>query len=188
MTNNRKGICKYYFETVISYGKRMINKLLIILFFVILSIFPVFAQEKIVDNISVNLGILSWEEIQKGIKEKPATHTEEFHRKMARAMSEMHGGGFKGAYHVMIMLKDKTSGAQIANEDVWITASAKTGPEEITHKLKPMTMDGYSGYGEFFKLTFQGPYIFRVKIRRKSLEPPGGITYSVEFERVLPLK
>jgi len=145
-----------------------------------------YAQEKIIDDISVNFGILSWEEIEKGLKEKPATHTEEFHLKMAKAMSEMHEGGFKGAYHVMVMLKNRHSGKQIENENVWVTTLAKTGPEKITHKLKSMTMDGYSGYGEFFKLNFHGPYIFQVKINLKSDLPVGGITHRVEFERTIP--
>jgi len=146
------------------------------------------AEEKVVDEIVVDFGIISWEDMQAASKEKPATHTEEYHRKMAKAMSEMHGRGGKGEYHVMVMLKEKLSGQQIKNENVWVTAVSQTAPETITHKLKPMTMDEYYGYGEFFKLNFQGLYVFQVKIDLTSMVPRGAITRRIEFERKIPPK
>ncbi|RJQ48336.1 MAG: hypothetical protein C4538_03985 [Nitrospiraceae bacterium] len=146
----------------------------------------VFAEEKVVDEIVVDFGIISWEDIEAGIKERPSTHTEEYHHKMAKAMSEMHGGGGKGEYHVMIMLKEKASGKPIKNENVWVTAVSQAAPETITHKLKPITMDEYYGYGEFFKLNFPGLYVFQVKIDLTSMVPSGAITRRTEFERKIP--
>jgi len=160
---------------------------LISLFVSGLLLLPAYAQEKAVDDISVNLGVISWEKIQEESKEKPETHTEEFHRKMAKAMSEMHGGGGKGSYHVMIVLLDRGTGEPISDAHVSVTATAQTGPEEITHELKPMTMDGDSAYGGFFKLTFPGLYVFQVKINRESMVPTlEGKTYTVTIERTIP--
>jgi hypothetical protein len=152
-----------------------------------LLLLPAYAQEKGVDSISVNLGVLSWEKIQEESKEKPATHSEEFHRRMAKSMLEMHAGGGKGTYHIMIVLRDRYTGETISDAHVWVTATAQTGPEEITHEMKPMTMDGDSAYGEFFKLTFPGLYVFHVKINRESMEPTfEGKTYTVDIERTIP--
>lgn len=47
---------------------------------------------------------------------------------MAKAMSEMHDGGGKGQYHVMVVLKEKSSGKPIKNESIWVTAASQTGP------------------------------------------------------------
>jgi hypothetical protein len=151
----------------------------VILALIILTITSVNAQEKVVQDISVKLGVMSWEEIQAASKEKPAAHTEELHRKMAKSMSEMHGGARKGAYHIMVMVMDKSTGNAVKHADVMVTAVAKAGPEEITHKLQRMSMDGFSGFGEFYKLTFKGPYVFKVDIQKSYR------LYTTKFEKTI---
>jgi hypothetical protein len=115
--------------------------------------------------------------MQASSKEKPAAHTEEFHRKMAESMTEMHGGDAEGTYHVMVMLSEKSTGKDVTHADVAVTATARTGPEQITRKLEQMHMDGFNGYGAFFKLHFPGDYSFKVNVQTYFL------TYEAEFER-----
>jgi hypothetical protein len=164
------------------YNKRRLKmkKILILPVFVILMFTAAFAQEKVVGNITVNLGVLSWEEIKASTTEKLATHSENFHRKMAKTMLEMHGGGAKGAYHVMVMLSDEFTGKDINDAAVTVTAVAKAGPEKVTQNLKSMSMNGFSGYGEFYKMKSRGTYVFKVKIDKNYR------TYKTEFERTVP--
>jgi hypothetical protein len=155
------------------------KKLIIIMTVILLPFSSLFAQEKTVNDLTVKLGVLSWEEIQTASLEKPAVHTEDFHRKMARSMAKMHGGGTKGDYHVMIVLTDETTGKAVKHADVMVKAVAKAGPEEITHSLQRMSMDGFYGYGEFYRLTFPGPYVFEIEVEK------GYRTYKAEFERTI---
>ncbi len=56
--------------------------------------------------------------------------------------------------------------------------------KEITYEMKLMTIGGDLAYGEFFKLTFQGLYVFHVSINRESMEGMfGSKTYTVDIER-----
>lgn len=155
------------------------NKIIVMLVLIVLPFTVAFAQEKVTGDLFVKLGVISWEEMQSSSKEKPAAHTEEFHRKMAKSMMAMHGGGSKDTYHVMVMVSEKSTGKDVQHADVMITAVAKAGPEEITRKLQRMSMDGMSGFGEFFKLTFKGPYVFKVDIQK------GYRLYTTEFERTI---
>jgi hypothetical protein len=140
---------------------------------------PAYAQEEIVDNIAVELGVISWTDIEKELKGKPKTHTGEYHIKMAKKMAAMHGGGIKDEYHILIVLIDRSSNTHIGDAHVEVTAKAKTGPEQVTHKLQHMTMNNFSGYGEYFRLSYHVPYIFEVKFSLKGQEK----VYTVEFER-----
>lgn len=142
------------------------NKIIVMLVLTVLPFTFAFAQEKVVGDLSVKLGVISWEEIQASSKEKPAAHTEEFHREMAKSMMAMHGGGSKDTYQVMVMLSDKSTGENIKHADVIVTAVAKAGPEEITHKLQRMSMGGLSGFGEFYKLTLRGHMCSRLIFRK----------------------
>jgi len=155
------------------------NKLIVALIVTVFPFSAALAQEKVIGDLSATLGVISWEEIQAESKEKPASQTEEFHRKMARSMMMMHGGGSKDMYHIMVMLSNKSTGKNVKDADVTVTAVAKTGPEEITHNLQAMSTDGFSGFGEFYKLTFKGPYVFNVDIRE------GYRHYTTEFERTI---
>lgn len=152
-----------------------------VLLLVLASSSPSFAEEKI-DNISVELGVISWSDIQRGLGEKPATHAEEYHLKMARKMAEMHGGGFQGAYHVLVVLKDRTTGKYIKDADLQVTARAKTGTDEIAHRLESMTMDGFAGYGRYFNLSSDVSYVFEIKFSLKGKKRH----YSVMIEKSLP--
>ncbi len=139
----------------------------------------VFAQEKTVKDLTVYLGVISWEELHDASMNKPASHTEEFHRDMAKFMAAMHGRGGKGEYHVMVILKEKSTGKFIKDANIVVTAVAEAGPEEMSRKLQPMSMDGFSGFGSFYKLTFPGPYSFNVEVERNIR------SYSVDFKRTI---
>lgn len=128
-----------------------------------------FAQEEIIDNFSVNLGLLSWEQIQRGAVEKPATHTEEYHYKMAREMAKMHRGGEKGTYHILVVLDDKKTGQRVDKAEVRVTFVGRRGPETV--KLQTMTMNGFAGFGEFVRLRTERPYFFGVSFRLSEKEP-----------------
>ncbi len=157
------------------------SRIAILVFLTLLLAGPVFAREA-ADNISVELGIISWGDIQRELKEKPATHAEEYHLKMARKMVEMPGGGFEGADHILVVLKDRISGRQIGDAEVEVTARTKTGMQEMTHKLVSMTMDGIAGYGEYFRLSPDTPYVFDVRFSLKG----GKKIHTVRIEKTLP--
>jgi hypothetical protein len=160
-------------------GRHEMRTLLTVPVLVMLIFTGAFAQEKSVDNMNVDFGIISWEDIREFSTDKPAAHSEDFHRKMAKTMFEMHGGGSKGTYHVMVMLSDKLTGKEIENATVTVTAVEKAGSKKITQNLKPMSMDGFSGYGEFYKMKSRGTYVFKVKIDNNYN------TYKTEFERTV---
>ena len=156
------------------------KKLLLSMVVVVLLLAPAFAQDKVVNATSVTFSVLSWEDIQKGLKDNPADHSLDFHLKFANAMSEMHGGGSEGAQHVMVLLTDATFGYQISGVEVQVTAISKTGTEKVTHQLKSMSVDGLPGYGEYFNLTSRGPYVFKVKISQGKSR-----THETEFEKTI---
>ena len=131
---------------------------------VVLLLAPAFAQDKVVKGTSVTFSVISWEDIQKGLKDKLADHSLDFHLKFAKAMSEMHGAGSKGDQHVMVLLTDATFGYQIGGVEVQVTAIAQKGTERVTRQLKSMSVEGLPGYGEYFNLTSSGPFVFKVKI------------------------
>lgn len=136
------------------------------------------AQEKVLDNISVDLGIMSWEEIQKSLKEKPAIHTGEYHHWVAQETAKMHGGGGKGRYHLLVVLKNAKTGERVTGE-VKVEAFAKLGPYKKTITLKPMLIDGFFSFGGFMKLPFKVAHTFTVSFRLNKDEP----YKKVEFER-----
>lgn len=141
---------------------------------------PAFAQDEVVKGTSVTFSVVSWEDLQKGLKDRPEDHTLDFHLKLAKAMSEMHGGGSKGDQHVMVFLTDATFGYQIGGVEVQVTAIAKTGTEEVTRQLKSMSVDGLPGYGEYFQLSSRGPFVFKVKISQGKSR-----VYETEFEKII---
>ncbi len=139
-------------------------RVLLIMFAICMSL-PASAQEKIVGNYSVNFGIISWEDIQRGFKEKPAVHAEEYHLKMAREMARMHGGGKKGTYHMLVVIDDKRTGQRIDKADVRVTILPEFAIRGEPMKLQPMTMNGYAGFGEFVKFRSSGRRIFKIFFR-----------------------
>ncbi len=156
------------------------NRFIFSLVFVVLFLTPAFAKDNVVNGTDVTFSILSWEDIQKGLKDKPADHSLDFHLKLADAMSKMHKGGLEGAYHVMILLTDTSFGYQISNAEVQVTAISKTGSEKVTRQLKLMKIDGLPGYGEYFKLTSRGPFVFKVEIKLGKTR-----IHKIEFEKTI---
>ncbi len=141
----------------------------VLIIYIFLSTAPVYAQEQLIDGFSVNFGIMSWEQIQRGLTEKPASHAEEYHYRMAREMATMHGGSKKGASHVLVVIDDKKTGKRIDKADVRVTFVGRRGPETV--KLRPMTVNDFSGFGEFVVLRSSGPYVFNVSFRFSDREP-----------------
>ena len=138
----------------------------------------VIAQEKTVDNFSVNFGVISYEQIQKGLGDKPATHTEEYHYEMAREMAKMHKGGGKGTFHILVVIDDKKTGKRIDKADIRVTFVGRRGPE--TMKLQPMTMNGFAGFGEFVRLRSEGPYVFDVSFRLSDKEAYKNVKFVIQ--------
>ncbi len=137
-----------------------------------------FAQEKVVDNFAVNFGIISWDQIQSEIPKKPATHTEEYHYRMAKEMATMHKGGEKGMYHILVVIDDKKTGERIDKADVRVTFIGRRGPETV--KLQPMTMDNFAGFGEFVRLRSAGPYAFTISFRLSEKELFKEVTFVIQ--------
>lgn len=156
----------------------MLKKLLVIFMFCAFTGTGL-AQEKVVDNISVDLGIMSWEDIQKGLKEKPAIHTGEYHHRVAQETAKMHGGGGKGRYHLLVVLKNAKTGERVTGAEVKVEAFAKLGPYKKTITLKPMLIDGLFSFGGFMKLPFKVAHTFTVSFRLNKGEP----YKKIEFER-----
>ncbi len=150
------------------------------LLFVSLLLTPTFAQDKVVNGTTVTFSELSWEDIQKGLKENRADYSVDFQLKLTDTMSKMHGGGFKDAYHVMVLLTDTTFGYQIGNAEVQVTALSKKGTEEDARKLEFMNIYELPGYGEYFKLTSRGPLVFKVELKLGSTK-----IHTVEFEKTI---
>lgn len=153
-----------------------------VLFLVCIFAMPVFAQEQVVDNFTINFGIISWEQIQKGMTEKPASHTEEYHYRMAREMATMHGGGGKGTHHILVVLADKKTGRRVSTADVRVKVIDRLRRQkEETVRLQPMTMDGFPGFGEFVEIGFSGAYIFKVSFRLSEKENFKEVEFVKEF-------
>lgn len=149
-----------------------------LIFFICMIAAPVPAQEKTVDNYLVNFGILSWEQIERDVPVKPESHTEEYHYKMAREMARMHEGGKKGTYHILVVIDDKKAGKRIDKADVRVKFVGRRGPETI--KLQPMTMNGFTGFGQFVRLRDEGPYVFNVSFRFSDKEAFREVKYAVQ--------
>lgn len=160
--------------------KRELRMSRILVGIILFSLFPahLFAQEKVVDGFSVNFGMISWEQMERGMTEKPATHTEEYHYGIAREMSKMHRGGKKGTYHILVVIDDKKTGRRIDKADVRVTFIGRRGPETI--KLQPMAMDGFAGFGRFVRLRQEGPYVFSVSFRFSDKKEFRQVRYTVQ--------
>lgn len=144
-----------------------------ILFFVTASTLS--AQEKVVDHYSVRLGLMSWESIQAGIDGEPLSLSA-YQRKMAKEMTEMHGGGGEGNYHVLVVIDDRDSGQRIKDAEVEIVVSTKKSQGEAA-TLERMEMGGFAGYGGYIRFNFEEPYTIRISFSRPSV----GEVSEVEF-------
>lgn len=147
-----------------------------------LAVTPVYAEKKIAGDFAVNLGVISWEQIQKGLQERPASHIEEYHYKMAKEMAKMHGGGGKGTYHILVVIDDKKTGRKISAADVEVTLIDWLRREK-TIQLKPMSMDGSSGFGEFVRIGSGGTYVLRIRFRLSEKEAFHETEFVWEFPR-----
>ncbi|WP_020677948.1 hypothetical protein [Geopsychrobacter electrodiphilus] len=136
------------------------------------------AMEKVIDDYSVTLGIMSWKSIQAGINaEAPAFST--YQRRMAKEMAEMHGGGVVGDYHVLVVIDNKASGQQVKDAEVDVVVSSP-GSSSETATLERMDMDGFAGYGGYIGFNFEKPYTMRISFKR----PLSGEVRQVEFSNL----
>lgn len=135
-----------------------------------------FAQEQMVDHYSVRLGIMSWENIQSELDEE-AHSLSAYQRKMAKQMTEMHGGGMRGDYHVLVTIDDTASGQRIEDAEVEVIVSNKDKQRE-TATLEQMVMDGFAGYGGFIRFNFEEPYSILISFKRALVGETGQAEFS----------
>jgi len=138
--------------------------------------FSVFAQERVVDHYLVRLGIMSWENIQSEVREEVHSLST-YQHKMAKQMAEMHGGGMRGDYHVLVTIDDLDSGQRIEDAEVNIVVFGKDKQSE-TATLERMIMDGFAGYGGFIRFNFEEPYTLRISFKRASVNEAGQVEFS----------
>lgn len=135
-----------------------------------------FAQEQMVDHYSVRLGIMSWEDIQSEVDEE-ANSLSAYQRRMSKQMAEMHGGGMRGDYHVLVAIDDVVSGQRIEDAEVEVVVSNKDRQSE-TARLEQMVMDGFPGYGGFIRYNFEEPYSILISFKRASVGETGQVEFS----------
>jgi uncharacterized protein involved in high-affinity Fe2+ transport len=115
---------------------------------------PVYAQQKTVNGLVVNIGIL---------KAIDAEHSD--------AQHGVHKGGHgPGSQHILVSLAEEKNGARVGDAQVSIEVK---NPKGVVQKkaLMPMVTAGYPDYSEVFDFAWSGKYQLRVLIQRKSARP-----------------
>lgn len=85
----------------------------------------------------------------------------------SEAERKMHGGvpGGDDVYHVNISLRDARSGGPISDAQVEVSVSDPVMGGE-TKKLNPVTLQGATSFGNYFRLTGREPHTLTVHVRR----------------------
>lgn len=119
--------------------------------------------EKHADGLTVYLGVV------------PA----ELLRGKADHLATMHGGlpSGSGSHHVLISVFDERTGKQIDDATVEGRVSS-LGLGETRRILEPMKIGDTTTYGNFFPMTFPGPFVVRVSIRRSGQERPTQVQFN----------
>ncbi len=115
---------------------------------------PAYAQQKTVNGLVVNIGIL---------KAIDAEHSD--------AQHGVHKGGHgPGSQHILVSLAEEKNGARVGDAQVSIEVK---NPKGVVQKkpLMPMVTAGYPDYSEVFDFAWSGKYQLRVLIQRKSARP-----------------
>lgn len=109
------------------------------------------ADSKTVGNILIYMGLLPAEMIRGHAQEHPE--------------ASMHGGvpGGSGEYHVIIALFDTKTGSRIENADISARVS-EIGLAGEEKKLDAMQIAGTTTYGNFFRMSGNGPFRIRLTI------------------------
>lgn len=145
-----------------------------VLFFLMTT--PLFAQEQVADHYSVRLGLMSWQAIQAEMKEE-AHSWSAYQHKMAKQMAEMHGGGVRGDYHILVTIDDLDSGQSVKDAEVRIVVTGKDKHPQ-TATLERMIMDGFVGYGGYVRYNFAELYTLRIAFNRPSVGENGVVVFS----------
>ena len=108
---------------------------------------------KVVDGVTIYIGILPAEMIRGHPKEHPE--------------GSMHGGVPRGGeqYHVMVALFDAKTGERINDADVKASV-AGVGAKGWPVKLEPMNIANTITYGNYFNMSGYGPFRIDLQIRR----------------------
>jgi hypothetical protein len=106
------------------------------------------AFDKVVDGVSIYLGVVPAEIVRGHPKEHPE--------------GAMHGGAPAGGeqYHVMVALFDAKTGQRI--NDAQVTAKVA----DVEKKLEVMNIANAITYGNFFPMSGRGPFRIVVQIRK----------------------
>jgi hypothetical protein len=123
---------------------------------------PVSAQQKTVNGLVVNIGIVNAIE---------AEHSD--------AQHGVHKGGHgSGSQHILVSLAEEKSGARVGDAQVSIEVK---NPKGVVQKkaLMPMVTAGYPDYSEVFDFGWSGKYQLRVTILRKAGAKPVEATFTV---------
>lgn len=118
-------------------------------------------------GLAVYLGVLPAAMIQG----HPKDHPEE----------AMHGGVPSGqhAYHVMAAVFDAASGERV--EDALVEARvAEPGLAGVTRRFEPMLIADTITYGNYFRLSGDGPYRIDLSITRPGLATPTSVGFTYE--------
>ena len=138
--------------------KRLFENLRRLAWLLVLSLFSGAAMAndnltKVVDGVTIYIGILPAEMIRGHPKEHPE--------------GSMHGGVPRGGeqYHVMVALFDAKTGERINDADVKASV-AGVGAKGWPVKLEPMNIANTITYGNYFNMSGYGPFRIDLQIRR----------------------
>ena len=123
---------------------------------------PVSAQQKTVNGLVINIGIVNAIE---------AEHSD--------AQHGVHKGGHgSGSQHILVSLAEEKGGARVGDAQVSIEVK---NPKGVVQKkaLMPMVTAGYPDYSEVFDFAWSGKYQLRVLIQRKAGTKPTEAIFSV---------
>ena len=138
--------------------KRLLENLRRLAWLLVLSLFSGAAMAndnltKVVDGVTIYIGILPAEMIRGHPKEHPE--------------GAMHGGVPRGGeqYHVMVALFDAKTGERINDADVKASV-AGVGAKGWPVTLEPMNIANTITYGNYFNMSGYGPFRIDLQIRR----------------------
>ena len=116
---------------------------------------PAAAQQKTVDGVVVNLGIIS---------AISAEHSDAQHG----VHKGGHGGGME---HVLVSLADEKGGSRIGDAEVSIEVRNPKGAVQRKSAMA-MTTAGFPDYSEVFEFGWSGKYLITVLVKRKGAAKP----------------
>lgn len=123
---------------------------------------PAAAQQKTVDGVVVNLGI---------INAISAEHSDAQHG----VHKGGHGGGME---HVLVSLVDERGGSRIGDAEVTIEVRNPKGAVQKKPAIAMMTA-GFPDYSEVFEFGWSGKYLITVLVKRKGATKPVRASFAI---------